>query len=168
MLNWRTTDEINLQHFELERSVNANRFTKIAILNANNNQGQHSYQYSDVDFGTLPTTNVYYRLKIVDNDGQYRYSNIIKLGKKQAIQYVKVYPNPVKQMLMVQVEATTAGAYSLRVMDAAGKQCLIKEYQVNAGLQTLSIPVYMLAQGSYLLVMQQSDGSTTDVKFIKD
>jgi hypothetical protein len=167
-LNWRTSNEDNVKNFELERSISGNRFEKVATIKALNTSGLHSYEHTDSAFNTLPAENVYYRLRMVDIDGQFSYSNIVRLNKKPLANYVKIYPNPVKQTLMVQIQSTANGNYSLRIMDAAGKIVMAKQFGVSAGRQTLSMPVQMLSQGMYMLVMQQPDGSSKEVKFIKE
>lgn len=92
LLNWVTSNEINNDHFEIERSKNGIDFTSIASVAAKGNvQTQNRYAYTDM----LPVNGAnYYRIKQVDKDGQYSYSPIEKVDMNDIIRYWKVYPNP--------------------------------------------------------------------------
>jgi subtilase family serine protease len=168
VLTWRTTSEENVKQFELERSFNGTRFEKVSIINAQNTTGILRYQYTDVDFNTVPSNNIFYRLRMVDIDMQFSYSNIVRLTKPLLADYVKVYPNPVKHTLLVQVRSSVNGHYNLSIIDAGGKLILAKQFGVSAGMQTLSMPVQILPQGIYVLIMRDADGSSKEVRFIKD
>ncbi len=97
-LNWSTATEKNSSHFEVERSVDAASFTKIASVNskAANGNSQSVLKYSASD--NSPITNItYYRLKEVDKDNASVYSGIISVNyiKAKNVKFV-VYPNPNK------------------------------------------------------------------------
>ena len=64
-LLWKTTNEINLQQYQVERSTAAQNFEKIGMVTAANTSGDNSYTYEDRDFSVaaLTTGAVYYRLK---------------------------------------------------------------------------------------------------------
>ena len=168
LLQWLTTSEINLLQFDLERSTDGASFEKIATVKANNTSGQHSYQYTDAAFNTQPTPSVYYRLRLVDKDGQYRYSAVVRIGRTANTGIVKMYPNPVKYSLQVQLQSAVQGTFVLSVLDASGKLALRKQYGITPGVQTLTLPVQMLPQGWYVLLLQQPDGSTKEMRFIKE
>lgn len=167
-LSWRTSSEINVKHFELERSADGSRFDNVAILKASNTSGQHDYRYTDAGFSKLIVPNVYYRLRMVDLDGSYKYSKVVRLAQPNRINTVKVYPNPVKDMLQIQVQSAANGDFTLRVVDAQGRLMLSRKYGVTTGPQILSLPVQTLAKGWYVLVMMQADGTMREVKIIKE
>jgi hypothetical protein len=167
-LTWRTSSEVNVKHFELERSPDGSRFDKVAIIKANNTSGQHDYRYADAGFSKLMVAYVYYRLRMVDLDGSYKYSKVVRLAQPNLISTVKVYPNPVKDMLQIQVQSVAAGDFTLRVVDAQGRLMLSRKYGVTTGPQTLTLPVQPLAKGWYVLVMVQADGTMREVKIIKE
>lgn len=80
-LNWTVTNVVNFNLFEVERSTNGIDFTSIGWLNYTSNQSQ--YQFNDVTINTNQPT-YYYRLKLVDADQKFSYSNIILLSKQSA------------------------------------------------------------------------------------
>ena len=167
-LTWRTSSEVNVKQFELERSIDGSRFDKVAIIKARNTSGQHDYRYTDAGFSKLIVPYVYYRLRMVDLDGSYKYSKVVRLAQPNLISTVKVYPNPVKDMLQIQVQSVAAGDFTLRVVDAQGRLMLSRKYGVIAGPQTLTLPVQNLAKGWYVMVMVQADGTMREVKIVKE
>ena len=80
LLEWKTGLEDNLNHFEIERSAsNANNFIKIGSLNAIGNNSYYYYR-DEVGSGLPPEAPIYfYRLKLVDNNGNHIYSQTISV-----------------------------------------------------------------------------------------
>ena len=70
-----TSSETNLSKFEIERALNTTDFTKIGQLSATNTSLPANYEFSDTTMTT--TGKAYYRIKAVDNGGQFIYSTII-------------------------------------------------------------------------------------------
>lgn len=89
-LQWKTAEEVNVSHFELERSSNGTDYIVIKNVAALNGNSQ-TYYYNDV---VNYTGTMYYRLKMVDRDGTFTYSNIVRLsGNEEG--FINIYPNPV-------------------------------------------------------------------------
>ncbi len=92
-LNWNTVQEFNSNKFLIERSGNGIDFITIGEVKAKGNSNVESaYQFTDVL--TLAGTN-YYRLKLLDNTGNFNYSIIRQLNFDKNNLQVKVFPNPV-------------------------------------------------------------------------
>src|SRR6202030_1672620 len=82
---WTTTNEINAAYFEVERSSDKTSFIGVAQVNASESFNPiHSYSINDQLYNVTGNT-VYYRLRIVDNDGKFTYSKIIpvRLGQPE-------------------------------------------------------------------------------------
>lgn len=93
VLSWVTASEKDNDYFILERSEDAHEFTQIGKIDgAGNSNSFLNYQFIDAK----PINQVaYYRLKQVDFDGQYSYSQVIALRSNQKINAeIKAYPNP--------------------------------------------------------------------------
>ncbi len=82
-LSWTTNSETQVKHYEVERSTSTAGFAKIATVAAKGNQqsGNINYTANDVQ---LFSSAVFYRLKTVDNNGGFKYSNIIRVGNNTA------------------------------------------------------------------------------------
>lgn len=113
VLRWVTASELNNAGFEIERSIDGENFEQIAFVKGNGTTSTVS-KYEYVDYGT---TKAYYRLKQVDFDGQFDYSNVIKVGEDNELQ-VGVSPNPFIDVMNVNSNELIE---SIEVMDITGK-----------------------------------------------
>ena len=75
-LDWNTSTEINLKQFQIQYSLNANSFTPAGAVAANNAINGASYSFTHILNNTGP---VFYRLKMMEEDGSFSYSNTIKV-----------------------------------------------------------------------------------------
>jgi hypothetical protein len=92
-LTWGTAQESNADHFLIERSANAKSWHMIARKDAKgDSDAATSYQIQD----PTPLTGIsYYRLKMVDHDGTFTYSSLVRVKIAEAITATpSVYPNP--------------------------------------------------------------------------
>lgn len=164
-LSWTTADEVNVSHFEIERSYNGNSFSKIGNVQAGHAPGSAPYQYTDENF---LEGYVYYRLKITDADNGYAYSYIVRVfsGKKKAND-ITVSPNPFSGDIFVAADFANTGTIDLRFVD--GKGAVVKKYakQVTAGFNTFSIQkLESLSAGVYFLEIVEGN-NVRKVKLVK-
>jgi hypothetical protein len=158
-LNWFTANEVNAASFDIQRSVNGKDFKSFATVEAKNGTATNNYSFVDVN----PVAGVsYYRLKMNDKDGSFKYS-AIEIVKTKTIG-VSVYPNPVRSSITVQHEVAAKGAV-IAVMDMSGKQASSVMVQVGA-VQT-TINAAQLAPGSYMVVYT-NNGTRVTKQFIKE
>ncbi len=99
-LSWTAENETNFSHYELERSIDGYKFNIIATVNYAGHTGSNSYTYNDVSAFINGDKTIYYRLKSVDNDGKFEYSNIVNITNTRKGE-VGVYPNPVEGELHI-------------------------------------------------------------------
>ncbi len=142
---WRTDNEVNTAHFEVERSVNGVEFKKVGTVAALNRSGIN--QYSFEDNGPAAGVN-FYRLKQVDLDGRFEYSTTVKIFFNAAHNLI-IYPNPVTYQLKIQLPGSPA-KWTSSIYDAAGK---LLQQKMNNGGNLLELSVSQLAKGSYVLVL---------------
>lgn len=130
-LFWKA-NEVNVHHYEVEGSGTGLSFAKIGDVAAVGN-GENSYTFMD---GNL-LGDYYYRLKIVDRDGKFSYSVILKFGNRGKDRSVSVYPNPVSGLqLTVRLSDLSAGQYAIGFYNALGQQVLVKTV-IHAGGSTV-------------------------------
>ena len=92
-LRWNTNQEFQLNHFEIERSLNGNDWVTILDnVPAVNSYTGHTYQQTDP---TSNTNRLYYRVKQIDISGQSSYSTIAVVDDRSRPNAVMIYPNPV-------------------------------------------------------------------------
>jgi hypothetical protein len=77
-LEWKTREEVNLQHFKVERKTPQSEFVEISTIQP---KGSNSYYtYLDQSAYKIQTILFTYRLKIVDNNAQVSYSNEVSIS----------------------------------------------------------------------------------------
>ncbi len=135
-LHWKTTSEFNVSNFEIERSKDGRVFEKIGTVSINSG-GDYSYNDIHTETGTS-----FYRLKIVDINGQYSYSNIIKISADN-LNAFNVFPNPSKGRLILD---GVQGNGIINLFSIEGK--LIKELKTFPNME---IDISNFKNGPYLI-----------------
>ncbi len=144
-LNWSTASEINITGFEIQHSSNGYDFSKIGFVEAQN-LPHNEYKYIDKD-DRLSNT-LYYRLKILEGDGTFWYSDILKIDNRMRLPLVSIIENPVKDQLTLEFTKDIKNR-SIHIYNAIGK--LVKIEHINiAKNQTLRIDISDLPSGTYL------------------
>jgi hypothetical protein len=168
-LKWETESEINFDYFQVERSTNGSSFTAIGSKDAAASASLSSaYDYAD-DLRNESSNVFYYRLKIIDKDGRFEYSNVIMLRKdKKALKNLFLTPNPVRGTAAnARIETVTSGVITLRIADMNGRILHQQTNNVSAGVNSISITgISKLQPGMYMLQMV-SNGETVSTKFSK-
>lgn len=96
-LKWVTSSEENASHFEIERSIDNKSWTKIGVVNATGNSyTEQHYQFDDSNLKLIANDDriFYYRLKAVDLDSKYDFSEIRNLQLDYDDIVISIYPNP--------------------------------------------------------------------------
>jgi hypothetical protein len=163
LLTWQTATEKNNEGFHIERRANGSDWTTIGFIHGNGSTNEVS-NYEFVDNGNLRGfenllgLNLYYRLKQIDYDGNFEYSNIIQLATRNSQPVTaRISPNPATDHFTIE----TNEPMSIQIINAQGQ--IIKEYNVENGQQ---INIKDLPSGIYYVSML-SNGSRTVQKLIK-
>ena len=151
-VSWSTTDEVNASYFVVERSSNGSDFIDVSQVNAIESTNPiHNYNVNDQLYNVNSNV-VYYRLRIVDNDGKYSYSKIISVKLDQPENSISVYPNPVDNYAIVNLFSDKPGNGVLRLIDEAGRQMLTKSFTVIGGNNNLTVDqLGHLPKGIYVI-----------------
>ncbi|MCF8219592.1 MAG: T9SS type A sorting domain-containing protein [Bacteroidales bacterium] len=147
-LNWSTASEQNNDRFEIRRSNNGEDFTSIGKRKgAGNSNEMVKYQYTD---NNAPEGTVYYRLKQVDYNGAYEYSEIVVIREKDKQQEgsLSVYPNPVPGKFNLQLPEYE-GTMQVEVYNMTGQQVYKKEIKER---QSLIIQSSAWPEGVYMTI----------------
>lgn len=165
-LDWGTATEQNSSHFIVQRSANGTEFnTEIGrVQAAGNSTAQLNYRHDDV--APLKGWN-YYRIKQVDLDGKFTYSNIAAVNFAKENSLMVLYPNPTKDVLNIEYTSERSGKLELQVIDSKGAVMIKQNMSVATGRNLETINVSMLSQGMYILRYQEADGSVSFTKFVK-
>jgi len=147
-LYWQTTSEINNHYFEIEHSQNGIDFKSIGrIEGAGNSNALLDYHFVHEDVS--PSLH-YYRLKQVDYDGQYSYSDIVSVFVKREVNDVSIYPNPATNIINI----NGADGLYYALYDLVGRQVH------NGQISDDSISIDHLATGMYYLHLDSDAGKS--------
>ena len=158
ILNWQTASERNTAEFVLERSLNTTNFERVtSIRAAKNSNSLKKYNYIDADVFNR-NNSAYYRLKMIDVDGKFTYSNVVALNKGTTVSTPTVYPNPFRDNLLLQ--HAQAGK-TVHVFNIAGKQIITIDVKQDGDV-TLS-ELNALTAGIYFIKIDN-----TTIKVVKE
>ena len=150
MLTWYATQETDFRQYEIERSIDGRRFTQIGTVAGRN---LTNYQFEDAD---VPLNRqVFYRLKMVDIDGQFKYSKTVSLRVRQSATAMRLMPNPAADQLTIRLERPMQGTATLQIRDMAGQ--LMMSSPINNAMQLNQVPIQSLAAGRYEVVLITSE-----------
>ncbi|NJC27356.1 T9SS type A sorting domain-containing protein [Neolewinella antarctica] len=159
-LSWRTASERNTDYFIVERSSTGTEFAEVGRVAATGNSSALR-DYGLVD--PQPLRIAYYRLKDVDFDGTFSYSNVINLSREDWVQ-VDVYPSPVTDELTVAYDASQASQLHVSFYNVSGQRLLSRTLENGAR----QIDVAALPAGFYSVVITNGDtGRVTTKKVVK-
>ena len=149
-LKWESADEVNFKEFAIERSVSTlNEFKSIGKVSARLWEGMKSYDFLD-EFknpGDVLPEVAYYRLKLMDLDNTFTYSDWISVVTRatENIPQLLLYPNPVQDQAFLKFPGSHP-SFSIEVFDISGN-CLLK---IPDGIHE-EIPMQSLSSGQYLI-----------------
>jgi hypothetical protein len=147
-LSWKIVDNENASQFEVQVSEDGKAFTTVATISASQREGKQVYNYTTDD----NKKGTYYRLKLIDKDGSYEYSKVIRKTTGIATQLDVKFNNVVHADLSVNVNVSETMTTSVKVFNAAGIQTFSKIVTLQPGTNVVSIPSSgFLTVGQYIL-----------------
>lgn len=122
LLTWITASEINSNYFEIEKLNTEKEFENIGRVSAAVNSKEiNQYQFQDANINTKNNIE-YYRLKMVDRDEQFKYSEVIAVKRNAGVNpSVSLYPNPSSEILNIIISNADDTKIQVRITDVVGK-----------------------------------------------
>jgi len=139
-LHWKVLYNYIIDHFEIERSVDGIHFTTIGEVPANSDSRDLvQYSYPDnLQGSTAPY--IYYRIKLKELGKLYRYSPVIRMSLHRTKKNeVLILPNPVRDVLQMQVHAAAAGEMKVQLYNAGGKLIASRRFAIQKGYNVLTL-----------------------------
>jgi aminopeptidase N len=169
-LKWKTACEQNNKGFEIEKSIINEMKPKERIWETagfisghGTSCYQNDYEFKDVVFSSV---NYSYRLKQIDFDGSYKYSEEIAVGQSafpEKFLLMQNYPNPFNPSTTINFRVPVSGFVTLKVYDAIGKEtAVLVSKDMDAGSYSVNFDAGKLTSGVYFYKLQA--GSFSDTK----
>ncbi len=161
LLQWKTAQETNSHHFNVQRSLTGTDFVTMNAVTATGNSTGSTYSYADETYAkTNVPPSVYYRIQEVDKDGRLFYSGTALVHGTQSI--ISLYPNPAGSFIRFSIPNATV-ADAVVIYDAKGRA--VKQWSHYTLAQPAAIDG--LSKGTYFIQIK-ANNKTTTTTFIKE
>ncbi len=155
-IDWKTSSELNVNYFMVERSVNgANNFEIISSkIKANNNfHTQNSYNFVDANVAEIGE--YVYRINQVDFDGTKTYSNQVSLSNVAQSASIAIFPNPTADELNISLSLEEETSVETKILNMVGQEIstFTKSKTYGEGSHTITIKLGNLPNGIYQVLV---------------
>ncbi len=155
LLEWATASEQNTKEFILERSVTGNIFNAIAAIKAaGNSSNTKVYPYKDANIDKLNSNVFFYRVKQIDVNGSFKYSNIVRLNYDlKDVPKSIVYPNPTQGLITVAIGDRKLLGTIATVIDVNGR--VLQQVKITAQSQSFNFSSF--TNGTYFIRLENKE-----------
>jgi hypothetical protein len=153
-LDWITASEIDNSGFEIERSLDGSTYQSIEWVDGHGNSTvTNDYEYADLS--AIPGVIYYYRLKQVDVDGNFAYSNIAsaELTGDKGFTLEGIYPNPATNQVSIGVISSMSTGATVVMTDMLGRNVMQEDWALSVGYNTNVFDISDIAAGTYLVTV---------------
>jgi hypothetical protein len=160
-LEWSTASELNNEVFLIEKSVDGKNYEVIGKVDgAGNSNTIIKYFFVDEN---LSKGVAYYRLKQIDFDGTFEYSDIVSVFNDPKNPKLKVYPNPSLDFAYVSLGDNKENLKSINIVNSLGSLVKSFNYGVNNLDEAIRLDLSDLQQGTYYLQVVYKHTTTTEL-----
>ena len=167
-LNWKTETEVSNYGFEVERQVlssqsSVDKYEKIGFVNGNGNSNSPK-NYSFTDSNPIGGSKFQYRLKQIDNDGQFEYSKTIEVdfNSPKIFGLSQNYPNPFNPSTKISWQLPVSSYVSLKIYDILGNELItLVNEQKEAGYYEINFNGSAFTSGFYVYRLTAGDFVST-------
>lgn len=156
-LNWSVTEDANLVDYEIEKSNSTTNWSHFSFVSANHNTGVNSYTLTD----ETPYKGItYYRLKFVNADGSFNYSEIKSVTIKEETLQVVISPNPaIQQSVLTIFNNASNSQVQLKILNSHGSELHSEKINLLAGTNSVHLPIQNAwPSGTYYIQIISLDG----------
>jgi len=151
LIEWATASELNSQYHIVERSADGiDNWKEVGRKHAaGTTTVEHEYELTDED----PLMLSYYRLKLLDFNGSYEYSEVVSVQRSTngGFSVLNMYPMPTDRAVTLQVSLEEDTNLTFTVSDMAGRVLSIRKMEGTKGINSMDLDVADLPPGQYLV-----------------
>ena len=161
-LKWSLITAKEVDHFEIERSLDNTTYTKTGIVSDAVTLGMpQNFTYTD-DIAGISNEIIYYRLKVICKTGEINYSNVLVVRLRQTKITVNISPNPASNFVTVNMFTDKNMQVKILLIDKVGKTILKRAENLVRGYNNISIGLETYSEGVYAMIIE-----TPDEKIVK-
>ena len=171
-LTWATAQETRSNGFEIQRSFDGKTFEKLGFVKSLGQSVQkQDYWFNDYDLAKNPQY-AYYRLKQIDDNGDYSYSKTIIVTPENVQNDWKIYPNPTKNTeVSIAYDGNKEEDIQIEWLDMMGRIRQTSVQQVAKGQNIFNANVSSLESGVYFVRIHSITGAASKtektIRFVK-
>lgn len=167
-LKWTTAEEFNVDKFIIERGVDPIHYIPVGTVHAKggNASGKTQYQFQD-KLANVNGDKFYYRLKMVDQDNKFTFSNIALVKRNGNVRNeVAVNPNPTRSgFIMANINFNKNVQAVLSITDMQGRVLNTRQQNLGKGYNVISLSDLRLPAGTYFLQVK-TEGKQMVTSFV--
>ena len=150
-LNWKTQTEVNNYGFDVQRKTINGEWQNVGFVNGNGNSNSPK-EYSYIDKNLVGGSKFYYRLKQVDNDGQFEYSDIVEVGfVPNKFELYQNYPNPFNPETKIRYQLPNESKVVIKIYNILGSEVMeLVNDKKEAGVYEAEFNASNLSSGTYI------------------
>jgi trimeric autotransporter adhesin len=153
-LSWMIITSKEIDHFEIERSIDNNNYAKVgSVYDAVKLNQQQSFGFTD-DITGISNEIIYYRIKIIGKAGDIKYSSILIIRKKQTQTPLTMMPNPANNYVNVNAYAEKNIQATFTLIDKVGKKVLVQHENLSTGFNNITLNLDKYSAGVYALIYE--------------
>ncbi len=168
LLNWTSGTEINLSHYNIQRSVNGSDFITLGRVDSRSVNGNSStdLDYSFTDPHPAPGHN-YYRLEMADKDGHRRYSKVVDLVNSNNSSTIVLLQNNARSLVNINITSLKTSTATIKLADINGR--ILKSIQagIEKGNNNLPLSIDQLTPGIYFIQVYEDGRFSYSGKIMK-
>jgi hypothetical protein len=162
-LDWTVTASSTPDRFEVLRSTDGNNFSTVGIVNAVNLKTKYSF----ID-NTLPVGTIYYRLRMIDVNGEQKLSKVIVISNgTDGLFLTSMWPTVVTNgNAQLSVSSSQRGSLQLVITDMYGRIVKQQINSVDAGSQSIRLDLHTLPGGAYQVTGYMDGKRSATIRFV--
>jgi hypothetical protein len=154
LLTWKTAQELNSSHFDIDKSEDGTHWTFISKTPAaGTSNSERSYSFTDNN----PDQNNYYRIVEFDLNGRSQFTSIVQATCNTTNTF-NLWPNPVHDLTFINITVDNVSPVMIRIFDSKGALVKIQSAMVLQGSNQLSVDMRSLSSGIYSLSIDWNNG----------
>ena len=157
LLSWTTSAELNINHFEIEKSKNGTDYVTIDnVLSTGNSASSENYSYTDKVAQQNSAMNYYYTVKKIYENGSFTYSNIVMVDIPPKENNLVVAPNPTTGNTTIYFPKTITNAV-IEIYDQFGRKVFVVKFNTPHNYYLLNVTDFMT--GIYSIKIDSDKGT---------
>jgi Secretion system C-terminal sorting domain len=168
VLNWITATELNNQGFEIERSIDNETFENIGFVPGyGTTTDTKVYSYNIIEY---PVGTQFYRLKQIDFDGTFEYSDAVEVEGLTPDQFTlfQNYPNPFNPSTSIKFSIPVDSNVKLKLYNLLGQQvAVLLNSEIAAGIHEVDFNASNFSSGTYFYTLEASGNNGSNFSTTK-